>query len=263
MNLGKYAKIWTMAATQEYQRMLATKVSAMFFFIGKAVRFVMFLLILLLLKQNTKSLVGYSFDTVIIFFLTFNFIDTVSQMFFRGVYQVSGKIRSGELDGYLAKPINVLFRLLTGAPDLNDLLIFIPMLLFSWWYIAQSGVDVSFFHLLLYLLFLFNGFVIAMAFHIFVICFGILTTEVDNTIMLYRDLSQMGRFPVDIYREPLRWVITFVVPVGIMMNIPAQVLTGNPPVRLLIVATVIAVFFLTLSLKTWSYAVREYTSASS
>lgn len=184
-------------------------------------------------------------------------------MFFRGVYQVSGKIRSGELDGYLAKPVNVLFRLLTGAPDVNDFLVFIPLVLFSGWYIAHINSALSLAAILLYIVFLINGFLIALAFHIFVICFGILTTEVDNTIMLYRDLSQMGRFPIEIYREPFRWFITFVIPVGIMMNVPAKILVGTYSIPLLAASLVISVMFILLSLKTWFYALKFYTSASS
>lgn len=263
MKIKKYTTIWFMAATQEYQRMLSTKVSALFFFIGKVLRFCMFFVLLLLLKNSTKTLSGYSLDEVMVFFLTFNIVDVSSQMFFRGVYQVSGKIRSGELDGYLAKPVHVLFRLLTGAPDMNDFLLFIPLVGFSIYYISTLHFSLTPMNILFYFVFLLNGFFVSLAFHIFVICFGVITTEVDNTIMLYRDISQMGRFPVAIYQEPLRFFVTYVIPVAIMMNVPAQVLLGKIPYISLFIYSFISILFLFLSLKTWQYAIKSYTSASS
>lgn len=252
-----------MSATQEFQRILTTRVSALFFFLGKLIRFVMSLVLLILLRNNTSLISGYTLDEVIIFFLTFNLIDIVAQMFFRGVYMVSGKIRSGELDGYLAKPINVLFRLLTGSPDINDFIISIPFFVFTLYFILQTLPALTIWSIALYMVFLFNGLVIALAFHIFVVCFGILTTEVDNTIMLYRDISQMGRFPVEIYREPLRAFITYIIPVGVMMNIPAKVLIHQPNIGMLILSIGISMSFLFISLKTWGRAMKQYTSASS
>src|SRR3989344_5600884 len=100
-----YAKVWLMTAQQEFQQMLSTRTSAIFFFIGKMFRFIMFFLILILLKQNISSLAGYTIDAVIIFFLTFNIIDITAQMFFRGVYQISGMIRTGGLDKQLTQPM--------------------------------------------------------------------------------------------------------------------------------------------------------------
>lgn len=259
----RYLKLWLLFAKYELTFQLSSKSSALFFFFGKMVRFASFLVILVLLKQNTHSLAGYSLDQIIIFFLTFNFIDVISQIFMRGVYTLSGKVRSGELDFYLAKPVNTLFRVLMGAPDFNDVLLLIPLTAFSVWYIARTLPLLTAAHVLLYVAFLLNGLLIAAAFHIFVVCVGILSTEVDNTIMLYRDLSQMGRLPMEIYREPLRGLVTFVVPVGMMMSVPARVLLGNISPVLMGVSVGIALSMFALALGFWKFALRSYTSASS
>ena len=65
------------------------------------------------------------------------------------------------------------------------------------------------------------GLVISAAFHILVLAMGIITLEIDHTVMIYRDLVGLGRFPIDIYKEPLRSLITFIVPIGLMISIPA------------------------------------------
>lgn len=263
ITLKKYTGIWLTFAKYELLNQFSTKTSMVFFFIGKVIRFLSFFVILLLLKNNTKSIAGYTVDEALIFYLTFNFIDVVTQMFLRGVYMLSGKVRSGEFDFFLTKPISPLFRSLAGSPDFNDVLLFIPLTIFSAWYIAAAVPNLTLLHMMLYLLLLTNGLLISLAFHIFVLCVGIVSTEVDNTIMLYRDLSKMGQFPMEIYREPLRGIITFVIPVGIMMSVPAKVLLGLSSGPLIGVAIGIGILTLLLSLIAWDQALKRYTSASS
>jgi len=234
-----------------------------FFFVGKIIRFFSFIIILLLLKNNTNSLAGYTINEVLIFFLTFNFIDLISQMFLRGVYSLSGKVRSGEFDFFLCRPVSPLFRSLAGSPDFNDILLFIPLTTFSVWYIVQNVPVLDIQHIFLYLFFLCNGLLISISFHILVLCVGIISTEVDNTIMFYRDLSQMARFPTDIYKEPFRSFITFVIPVGVMMTTPAKALLGLGTPFMFIVSCVISVVLFALALKAWDMSLKTYTSASS
>jgi len=237
----------------------------MFFFIGKMFRFLMFLFLLMLLGKNSHSMAGYSIDQIVIFFMTFNMIDVLSQMFLRGVYMFQSKVRTGEFDYFLIKPVNALFRALTGSPDFNDFFMLVPLIGFFIWYVGQmgnSGLPISSLNFFIYLLLIMNGLLIATALHIFVLCIGILTQEVDNAIWLYRDFSQMGRFPVDIYREPLRWVVTFVVPVGIMMSVPAKVLIGEMN-SLVLLAFGVGIASFLLALWAWNRAIKSYTSASS
>ncbi len=108
-----------------------------------------------------------------------------------------------------------------------------------------------------------NAFIIATAFHIAVLALGILTTEIDNTIMLYRDVTRMGVVPIDIYKEPVRGFLTFVVPVGIMMTFPVKGLLGLLSFGVVFFSFLIAVVSLWLSLKFWKISLKRYASASS
>ena len=263
--IRKYIYIWFLFAKNAFQEQMSTTVSAVFFFIGKMFRFIMFLYLLLMLSRNSHSMAGYSIDQIIIFFMTFNIIDVLSQMFLRGVYMFQSKVRTGEFDYILIKPVNALFRSLTGSPDFNDFLKLIPLIGYFAWYLNQMGrsdLPVNLANILVYLLLVVNGLLIATALHIFVLCIGILTQEVDNAIWLYRDFSQMGRFPVDIYREPLRWFITFIIPVGIMISVPAKVLMGEMS-NLVFISFGVGIASFVLALWSWDKAVKSYTSASS
>ena len=259
----RYFTLWFLFAKHELLFQFSSKSTMLFFFIGKLIRFTSLMLILIMFRLNTKGLAGYSIDEVIVFFLTFNLIDIISQMVFRGVYSLSGKVRTGEFDFFLMRPVNPLFRSLTGQPDFNDLLMFVPLIGFTVWYISRALPTLSIAHILLYLLLLGNGLIIAAAFHIFVICIGVVSTEVDNTITLYRDLSQMGRFPMEIYREPLRGILTFIVPIGIMMAVPAKALLGLLSPQIIVISFAISITMFLLALFAWDRSLKSYASASS
>ena len=104
---------------------------------------------------------------------------------------------------------------------------------------------------------------IATAFHILVAATAIFTTEVDGIIWLYRDLSGLARFPVSMYIEPLKLALFFLVPVGMMVTIPAEVLINVQPTYSIAVALAIGTGFFAFSLYFWKFALRHYSSASS
>ncbi len=259
--LFRYWKIWLRLTASAFQVALISRFGAILFTLGKILRFIFFLMVLYMIVTKTNTLAGYTLTQTFVFYLTFNLIDTLTQLLFRDVYRFRFLIVSGDFDLILIKPINPLFRILLGGADPMDLLISIPYIILLIIFLLK--VKFTFIALLTYVLLIVNGMFISTAFHIFVLALGILTTEIDHVIMIYRDISEMVRFPLDIYREPLRGLITFVIPVGIMMSFPPKALFGSLSVPLILIAFVIGILFLILSYRLWRFALSKYTSASS
>lgn len=258
----KYIHLWWKLTLNAAQTTLASRFGAGIFLIGKFLRFGFFFFFLSVLLGRANNLAGYSATQVFFFYLSFTLIDGISQLFFREVYRFREQVLSGNFDYYLVRPISILFRSLFGGSDLLD--IPLTIITFALLFIVGSHLPyVTPFTIVAYILLLANAILIATAFHIGVLCLGILTTEVDNAIMLYRDFTQMGRFPIDIYKEPLKGVLTFVIPVGIMMTIPAKVLMGIFTPQILLISFSIGITVFLLSLLLWKYALRSYASASS
>ena len=161
----------------------------------------------------------------------------------------------------LLKPLNTLFKALLGGADPLDLFTLVPFLVILGIFISRISINPMMG--ILYILLFVNALLIATAFHIFVLSLGLMTTEIDHTIMIYRDLTSLARFPVDIYREPLRAFITFVLPIGVMMTFPPKALFGLLSPMAVIVAIAIGVGLLALSIAAWRFALTKYTSASS
>jgi ABC-2 type transport system permease protein len=237
------------------------KAALSIFLIGKLLRFFFFFGFIVFLLKGTKSLAGYNLNQTLLFFLTFNLIDTVSQFLFREVYRFRPLIISGGFDLVLSKPMSALFRSLMGGADVIDLITIVPLGAATF-YVAHL-LNPSFTQSVFYLLLLINGLIIASAFHIFVLGLGIVTYEIDHTIMIYRDLFNLGRFPIDIYKEPLRGIITFLIPIGIMVSFPVKAIMGLMSPLGVIWSLAFGILVLILSFKFWNFALKKYTSASS
>ena len=261
MTIAKYIKIWWLMSRNSFPMVISQRLSFSVFLLGKVLRFSFFFAFLYFLLQGTKTLAGYTSSEAIFFFLVFNLIDVISQFLFREVYRFRPLIIKGDFDYVLVKPVNALFRVLMGGADVIDL-ITIPPLIFVAYYIGHSLSPTFAQSLGFWILFL-NGLLIANAFHISVLALGIITTEVDHTVMIYRDLTSLGRFPTDIYKQPLQGFITYIIPVGIMITLPAKALMGLVAPAGIIAAVAIGIIALLASLKFWNFALTKYTSASS
>ncbi|MDP2671946.1 MAG: ABC-2 family transporter protein [Candidatus Daviesbacteria bacterium] len=260
--LKKYIKIWWLFAINSFQVQLVVRWALLLFLLAKILRFAIFTIFIVILLEKTNALAGYSLNQTILFFLSFNLVDILSQLLFREVYRFRPAIIEGTFDFYLIKPISPLFRSLATGPDLLDFLTLIPLIFAIVFFIDRLQL-ISFMGILLYLLLITTGFVIALSFHILVLALAILTTEIDHAVMVYRDIVAMGRMPIDIYREPIRSFITFIIPVGIMMTFPAKALMGLLSPIFIIYAIGFSFFIYLVSLRVWHYALRKYSSASS
>lgn len=241
--------------------MLAHRVGVVVFLLGKILRFAFFMAFIYFLLVKTETLAGYTLNQTIFFFLTFNLVDIVAQFLFREVYRFRPLVVSGSFDLVLAKPINALFRSLMGGADILDL-ITIPPLIAAVYYLG-SLLSPSFTQAAFYVLLIINGLVVATAFHVAVLSLGIITLEIDHTIMIYRDLVSLGRLPIEIYKQPLKGILTYFIPVGIMISLPAKSLMGLVTPIGVLGSFIFGAGLFFLSIRFWNFALKHYTSASS
>ena len=258
-----YFHIWQRWGLNALQEVFVNRGTNLLFFTGKFIRLGMTLLVLLLIKQNIKTFAGYTNDQMIVFFLVYQFVDNVSSVFYRGVYNFGRQVRDGQFDFDLLKPINPLFRALMGNPDINDMVFFVISSIVSLYILSTLQLTITATSILTFSLLLINSFVIVTALHIIVLSIAIFTTDVEGVIWLYRDLARLGQFPVTAYLELMRFSLFFIIPIGMMITIPAQLLLNLQPSYSVWVSVLIGGSFLGFSLWLWNIALKNYTSASS
>lgn len=222
----------------------------------------MFAFFLYSLFSGIAVLGGYTRPQILIFYLIFNLIDTTSQLLFREVYRFRALVVSGGLDLVLAKPMNPLIRCLLGGPDFIDTGMLI-LIVVACIYVTVTSIHPSFPSVLIFMVMLVNSLLISTAFHICVLSLGVITFSVDHLVMIYRDLAALARIPIDLITNPLRTILTFVIPIGIMFTFPAKVLFGLLTWQTTLASLIFGIISLYLSLRLWKYSLRQYQSAGS
>jgi ABC-2 type transport system permease protein len=204
VSLRKYGRLYIRLAIMSFWTQAVSPLSSFGYLIGKLTRIAFFLLFLIGIFKHTDALAGYTLEEAALFFLTFNMVDILAQLFFRGIYGIRGLIREGDYDYYLIQPVNLLWRVSFSTVDFLDVVTILPVLGITAYLLHKISGGFAWTAIGLYALLLMNGLVIAFAIHIVVAALAVLTQELDNTIWIYRDLMTLGRFPSDIYAPLMR-----------------------------------------------------------
>lgn len=260
--MKRYLKAWLLMTTSAIQTSFATRWGALIFILGKVVRFAFFFFLLIVVTEKTQALAGYNLNQVIFFFLTFNLVDILAQALFREAYRFRGLVISGDLDLVLAKPVHPLLRVLLGGADILDMITLVPLLFLIVYYAFQI-TPLSFVSVFAYILLVVNALLLATAFHIAALAVGVLTTAVDHTMWIYRDFTSMGRIPVDFYSGFIRQLLTFIIPVGVMMTFPAKAIMGLLSGPMIFYSLILGIALFWAALAFWNWSLTRYSSASS
>lgn len=259
----KYFRIYRRLAVMSFAVQASTPLSSTGYLLGKLARLGFFLVFLSAIFRHTQALAGYSLEEAALFFLTFNIVDILAQLFFRGIYGIRGLIRDGDFDYFLIQPLNVLFRVAFNNVDFLDAITILPVFAVTFYALKRIPGALSWLHGTAYIALVLNGLLIALAIHVAVAALAVLTQELENTIWIYRDLMTLGRFPSDIYDGPMRAVLTYLVPIAVMTSFPAKAFMGRLSWAWAGYALMVASASLALSLAFWRHATRRYTSVSS
>src|ERR1700730_5847684 len=153
----RYLRIWVRLAIMSFMVQAESFLSSFGYLLGKVVRLGFFLFFIFSIFKHTNALAGYTLPEVALFFLTFNIVDILAQLFFRGIYGVRSLIREGDFDYFLIQPTNVLFRVAFHTVDFLDVVTILPVLYITFYVLRRVPGGISGGHLAAYLLLLLNG----------------------------------------------------------------------------------------------------------
>ena len=128
---ARYWRIWVCMAKMSLLAQITYPIGAFGFFLGKLIRLLFFFAFVVAIFQHTETIAGYSLVETALFFLTFNIVDIVAQIFFRGIYGARRAVTDGDFDFYLIQPCSPLFRMLLTTVDFLDVLTMIPVIVMT------------------------------------------------------------------------------------------------------------------------------------
>jgi ABC-2 type transport system permease protein len=263
-HLKAYARVWLKLTAQQFQTQIANaRGAALLFIFGKVFRLASALLLVYVVVGCAELIAGYTLNQAIFILLIFNLTSTIAQLFLRGVYMFRQKVIDGTFDFYLLNPLSELFYSLFSYTDPMDVLLLIPYIYLTLWAWVNAGFAITGIGLLFFVIAIMIAIIMIIAWHIVIIAVGVKYLEVDNAIMLYRDLERMGAFPVVMYGRVGEGILTYLFPFALLASIPADIVFGLFNPWYLAGFAILALTQLKLSLWIWHRALKSYSSASS
>lgn len=236
----------------------------------------------LLIYRFVQDIAGWGKYEFFIFLATGKFINAIVQTFFMpNCEEVSELIRTGGLDFALLRPIDTQFLISLRKIEWSSLahvFVAVALLVVGMWHLGQrpeNPVHVTPMLVGLYLLYVGCGIGILYSLMISLAATSIWLGQNRSLYDFWFYITNFSRYPMEIYEGPwglpLRWVCTFMLPVLLVINVPASLMAqpfasgGTPAVTLFIVVfTLVAtVGSLVGSRLIFSAALRSYRSASS
>ncbi|MEX0807428.1 MAG: ABC-2 family transporter protein [Dongiaceae bacterium] len=212
---------------------------------------------------ETSSVGGWSFDEAVavlgVFLIVDGFVGTILSP---NLGRLPDYIRLGNLDYMLLMPVGSHFQVslrnlnLWEAPNL-----LLGTALVVWSMLALDRVDPT--TIALFLLMLAAGLATAFALWSIIYTSAFWFVRVSNLEVMFRTLVDVGRFPVSALPPWLRLLLTAVLPVAFITNVPAAAVAGRLDWTTGWLALLIAAIALAVSHLFWRRAIASYTSASS
>lgn len=263
-HLRAYVMVWLKLTAQQFQSQISnSRGAALLFISGKLFRLGTAFLMLFVIMGKAKLIATYSLPQAIFILALFNFVSTISQLFMRGIYVFRQKVIDGTFDFYLLNPLSELFYSLFSYTDPMDALLVFPYLGLVIWSWLNTGFAITLPTVFLFVLVLLIACLMTLTWHIVILAVGVRYLEVDNTIMLYRDLEKMAAMPIEIYGKLGASLLTYLFPFALMATIPARLVFGLFNPWWLFFFAALACVQLKFSLLLWRRCLLSYSSASS
>lgn len=175
---------------------------------------------------------------------------------------LSEKVRKGDLDLLLAKPVNSQFMITLQKANTAILGNFI--IGSSWLIYALSGLeDFNYLRLLWLIILVPCSLAVIYTMRFMFSATAVIFTRSENLQFLWWQVYRLGMRPDSMYFPWLKFILLTIIPVGVIVSIPARALLNPPDLRYLLWPIVLAPILIYLSNRFWKFALKFYSSASS
>ena len=190
-------------------------------------------------------------------------IDALYMIFIHeNLENITEKVRKGDLDLLLAKPVNSQFMLTLQKANTA---IFGNLLLGTGWLIyALNGLPDFNYLRLLWLIFLVPcSLAVVYSMRFMFSATAVIFTRSENLQFLWWQVYRLGMRPDSMYNPYLKYALLTVLPVGAIVSIPARALLNPPELTYLLWPLLLAPILIYGTHRFWNYALKFYSSASS
>lgn len=216
------------------------------------------------LFSHTRTISGWTLESTRVFMGILFMVDSIFMLLIEeNLNHLSSKVRLGELDLILTKPVNSQF--LLSFQKMSPSYIGNTCITLAWvtWSLAQLPQPVSLARLSLLFISIPCAVAIAYSVRLFFAATAVIFTHSENINYLWYQLYRLGMRPDTIYPRWLRYTVLTLIPVGFIGSVPARLILESPDIGLVASSVTVAALTIFLSARYWRFTLKFYSSASS
>lgn len=250
---------------QELKRMMKYKGDFLTGVIGFLITQVFNILFLSIIFSQIPTLMGWSFNEVM-FIYGFSLIPkAIDHLFFDNLWMVGHyTVRKGEFDKYLTRPINPLFHVMAERFQVDafgELLVGILLIATA---LPSIAVEWSIIKVVLTIVAIFFASFIYTGIKIGTTAIAFWTKRSGNITYMFYMVNDFAKYPIDIYNNVVRSVLTYIIPFAFTSYFPAMYfLTGENPLINIGMTIVVSLIVMTIGVVIWNKGIKAYESAGS
>lgn len=213
--------------------------------------------------SKTDNLAGWSPAELLVIVGIYSLVSGLTQLIIRpSLTKFMEDVRLGTLDFTLTKPVDA--QMLVSMRQIEvwkliDVAIGLVVLIVA---MAQLGTTIGIVEAVAFLVTLLAGISVIYSFLIILATCAFWFVRLDNILQIFQSMYEAGRWPIGIYPPWLRTILTFLVPVGFAITVPAEGLVGRMTPTTLATTIALAIALPIVARLFWRFGVRHYSGAS-
>lgn len=264
-SIKRMLKMHRIFVTQELKRMMEYKGDFIVGIIGFLLGQLTNMLFLFIVFSQIPSLMGWTLEQVI-FIYGFSLIPKgLDHLFFDNLWSIGHfTVRKGDFDKYLTRPINPLFHVMVEKLQidaLGELLMGVALICIT---MPSVSIQWSVTKVLLILLVIPFATMIYVGIKTATAAIAFWTKRSGNVTFMFYMVNDFAKYPVTIYNNFVKTVITYIIPFAFTAFYPANyILTGENPLFNIGFTVVISIVIMTIGVCIWNKGIKAYESAGS
>lgn len=260
----KLMRLFTAGFSMSLRRTLAFRTNLFFDVLLAVAGLLSALATVLLVFTQTDRLAGWTKPETLVLAGTFQILTGIKATFIDPnlSWFPSRGIRDGTLDTYLLQPAPSLFlaSLATAAPlALAQTLLGLTVVAAG---VSAHGRTPSGLAVIAWLMLLAVGAALTWALGVLLACLAFWAPRLELDVF-YSAVWQLGRYPTDVYRRPIRLLLTYVLPLTLVAALPTGVLLRQPRPAVVLASAAAGAVAVVIAVGVWRLGLRRYTGATS
>lgn len=265
MTIQKQLKIILMLLKMKLSRNMAFRFSFFGAFFVDGSMFLIQIVMFRVIYSQTGSIGDWNGPQMLLFIGTFSLLNAVNMvLYFFGVLTIPEKIKSGQMDLYITKPVNTLFHLSFENINIGSVPLVLASVGIIAYAISEMGIPVTagkllgYTFLVLLMQILYYDMEVILRTLPF---FFIQTTSIERLENEFLGLCM--KIPGTLFKGAFHVLFNLLLPYGIMSTVPAQFFAGTLTPAGFVYAVLVAVGFTAFTLAFFRLGLKNYKSASS